>query len=80
MKVTLSLEDERHHTVHRRMAGRGRNRRTGEDHAAGVTESLARAMHLAGGSRSAVAGGDQEEFYQPPTCVEERVLMTHADE
>jgi len=37
-------------------------------------------MRLADASRSAVAGGDQEELSRPPTWVEERVLMTHADE
>jgi hypothetical protein len=39
--------------------GRGRNRRTGEDHAARVTESLARGLRLAGASRSAIAGDAQ---------------------
>jgi hypothetical protein len=37
--------------------GRGRCRRAGEDEAAGVTDSLARAVRLAGASRSATAGG-----------------------
>ncbi|HEV8327627.1 MAG TPA: hypothetical protein VGQ08_09090 [Nitrospiraceae bacterium] len=36
--------------------GRGRRRRAGEDQAAGVTVKLARAVCLAGDSRSATAG------------------------
>jgi hypothetical protein len=39
--------------------GKGQNWRAGEIQAVGVTVSLARAMPLAGVSRSVIAGGDQ---------------------
>jgi hypothetical protein len=57
--VTLSLEEERHRTVH---GGNGRQRLEPACWRGTRSESdrlLARALRLAGGSRSAIAVGDE---------------------
>jgi hypothetical protein len=59
IKVTLSGEEERHRTVHR---GNRRQRPEPADRRgprSGSDRLLARAMRLAGVSRSPVAGGDE---------------------
>lgn len=43
-----------------------------------MTVLLARAVRLAGGSRSAVAAGDQEALYRPPSWAEVRILTINA--
>ena len=59
--------------------GRGRRRRAGEEESAGVTALLARAVRLAGGSRSAPAGPGYDD--QPvnhsvgPRC--QAVIRSH---
>jgi hypothetical protein len=57
MKLALSQDEESQRTVHGGTRGRGRRWRAGEDQAAGVTVELARAVRLAGVSRSVTAGG-----------------------
>lgn len=58
LKLALAQEEESQRTDHGGNTRQSRGRRAGEDQAAGVTVLLARAVRLAGASRSATAGGD----------------------
>jgi hypothetical protein len=64
--VALAQEEESQRTFQEETYGRGRPLAAGENQAAGVTVLLARAVRLAGVSRSATAGYGYDN--KPVTC------------
>src|SRR5689334_3918648 len=79
MKVALSREGESHAHFKEETRGRDQNRRTREDRAAGVTSQWRERCASQVKAGSAIASGDQEKLYRPPSSIQSGSPVTGSE-